>query len=196
MLRSEDEYVDEILKLERPLRAFLHRYAPQPTDLDDLLQETYAHLFRLSPQRRLAVQNIRAFVLASARNVATDYIRHRQVVSIESLDDPNAVPHIEDASQLEEIVHVHQQLSRLADEIARMPERCRRAFTLRRIYGMSQKEIARKLNISEGAVEQLLIRAMRHCAQFMQTDPQQASLPGNKPRRWLGRLRQTFGVDA
>jgi RNA polymerase sigma factor (sigma-70 family) len=196
MPREEDDYVDEILRLEKPLRAFLHRFAPQSADLDDLLQETYSHLFRLSPERRRAVQNLHAFVIASARNVAMDWIRHRQVVSIESLDDLGSLPLIDAAAELDEIVHTHQQLTRIAEGIGRLPERCRQVFTLRRIYGLSQKEIARKFGISEGAVEQLLIRSMRRCAELLGPPPEDdARTRKGKPARWIGRLRGKLGVE-
>src|SRR4029453_18151760 len=124
MPRSDDDYMREILRMEKPLRAILPRFAPQPADLEDLLQETYSHLFSLPLERRAAVRNVQAFVITTARNVARDWIRH-------------------------------QQLMRIAGGIAQLPERAREVFTLRRVYGLSQKEIAAKLEISEGAVEQL-----------------------------------------
>lgn len=87
MLRTEDDYVCEILRMEKPLRAILHRYAPQPADLDDLLQETYSRLFSLPSQRRQAINNLQAFAIVTARNVAMDWLRRRQVVSIETVED-------------------------------------------------------------------------------------------------------------
>jgi RNA polymerase sigma factor (sigma-70 family) len=194
MTRTEDEYVDEILRLEKPMRAFLHRFAPQPADLEDLLQETYSHLFRLPPERRLAVENVEAFVIASARNVATDWIRHQHVVSIESLDELNPHGLEDDATRLDEIVHTHQQLSRIADGLGKLPERCRQVFTLRRVYGLSQKEVARKLGISEGAVEQLLLRGMRRCVELMQAPVVSETPSRRQANTWLGRLRGKLGV--
>ena len=150
MPRSEDDYICEILRTEKVLRAVLHRFAPQPADLEDLLQETYTHLFSLSPDRRRGIRNVEAFVVATARNVATDWIRHRQVVSIETVEDMSTLPIASDAAGLEEIVHTHQQLLSIASGIAKLPERCRGVFTMRRVYGLTQKEIAAKLQISEG----------------------------------------------
>lgn len=188
----DDDYVCEILRMEKPLRAFLHRYAPQPADLEDLLQETYSHLFCLSQERRLAVRNIQAFVIASARNVAMDWMRRRQVVSLESMEELGSMPIIDDSARLDEIVHTHQQLMKVAEGIGQLPDRCRQAFTLRRIYGLSQKEIARKFNISEGAVEQLIIRGMRRCAQLMDVSAETPPAP-SRSRRWLGQWRRKPG---
>ena len=190
MIRSDDAYVCEILRLERPLRALLHRFAPQPADLEDLLQETYSRLFRMSAEQRAAVRNIQVFALTSARNVALDWIRHRQVVPIDLVEDLGELGLVDDTAGLEEIVHTHQQLVRIAEGIGQLPERCREVFTLRRVYGLSQKEIANRLGISVGAVEQLLIRGMRRCAEYMEASPVSTQpKSARKKTDWIGRLR-------
>ena len=190
MIRSDDEYVCEILRLERPLRALLHRFAPQPADLEDLLQETYSRLFRMTAEQRSAVKNIQVFALTSARNVALDWIRHRQVVPIDLVEDLGELGLADDTAGLEEIVHTHQQLVRIAEGIGRLPDRCREVFTLRRVYGLSQKEIANRLGISVGAVEQLLIRGMRRCAEYMtESAPVAQRVVSHKRTNWIGRLR-------
>ena len=51
--RSNDDYLREVLRLEKLLRACLHRFAPRHADLEDLLQETYARLFAIPGDRRV-----------------------------------------------------------------------------------------------------------------------------------------------
>jgi RNA polymerase sigma-70 factor (ECF subfamily) len=188
MPRTHDEYVCEILRLEKVLRAYLHRFAPQQADLDDLLQETYSHLFGLSAERRGEVRNIQAFAIASARNVALSWLRQRQVVLIDSVEELEAMPAASDPAGLEDIVHIHQQLVRLAEGIARLPTRCRQIFTLRRVYGWSQKEIANELNIAEGTVEQQLIKGMRYCVQWL--DDSAGTSDRKRDVGWLTRWRK------
>lgn len=195
MLRSEDDYECEILRMEKALRAALHRFAPHPSDLEDLLQETYSHLFRLPAEQRQAIRNLQAFALTSARNVAVDWLRRRRVVPIDSVEDVAALAVIDEAADLEAIVHGHQQLLRLAESVSQLSERCRAVFTLRHVYGLSQKEIAHKLQISEGAVEQLLVRGLRRCSELMDAQPGATSAPQKSARgrlmaRWRGLMRQ------
>src|SRR5688572_27750710 len=139
-MAAPDDYARQILRLEKFLRAYLHRFAPQPADMEDLLQETYAHLFRLTPQQRTAISNIQGLAVRSARNVAMDWIRHRRVVSMESMEELADFPVVQDPEHLEEITHRHQQLTRAIRSISELPERCRQIFTLRRVYGLTQKE--------------------------------------------------------
>ena len=59
----------------------------------------------------------------------------------------------------------------LVRAIQGLPDRCRQVFTLRKVYGYSQKEIALRLNISENTVEQHLTKAARRCAQALFDQP-------------------------
>lgn len=190
MSRTQDEYVCEVLQLEPLLRAYLHRFAPQPSDLDDLLQETYSRLFSVTAERRAVVENVQAFAITVARNIATDWIRHRRVVPIDQVEDMSELPIADRAADLETMVHSHQQLLHISHAIAGLPERCRQVFTLRRVYGFSQKEIARRLGLTEGTVEQHLIKGMRRCAESMAKYEYDEATHVRKETGWFGRWRR------
>jgi len=53
-----------------------------------------------------------------------------------------------------------QELRRAADLIASLPAKCRQAFTLRRVEGLSQRDVARRMGISESTVEKHIGRAL------------------------------------
>lgn len=57
------------------------------------------------------------------------------------------------------------ELAHVAKLARALPAMCRQAFTLRKVYGFSGREIANRLGIPEHAVEELLIQAARGCAQ-------------------------------
>jgi DNA-directed RNA polymerase specialized sigma24 family protein len=82
MIRTQDDYPSEVLRLEQPLRAILHRFAPHPAELEDLLQETYSRLFSVAPARRTEIRNVQAFAITTARNIALDWIRRRRANGI------------------------------------------------------------------------------------------------------------------
>jgi RNA polymerase sigma-70 factor (ECF subfamily) len=168
---KEHRFLLPALEFESVLRACLYRYTRNTADVDELLQETYARLLVAGATAQPNVRSIRAFCLTVARNVALDWLRHRQIVPIELVADMEALDVLDEGAQVEEIVNAHQELSLLASVVEQLPTRCRQVFTLRKVYGYSQKEIAERLQISENTVEQHLTKAVRRCAQALFESP-------------------------
>lgn len=164
MDNPEERFFHEALAYEGVLRAFLRRYVRNPADVDELLQETYARLLGQSSTRNADIRSVRAFAITIARNVALDWIRHQKVVPVELVADIAALDLLDERAKVFEIVSAWEELEVLSAVVADLPRRCRQAFTLRRVYGLGQKEIAEHLGISENTVEQLLTRAVRRCA--------------------------------
>lgn len=172
MDRAEDRYLLASLEYEGVLRACLHRYARNSADVDELLQETWTHLLAAgTSQTREEIRSIRAFALTVARNVALSWLRHRQVVPIELVADLEQLELLDERSQVDEIVNTHQELALLTAAVAKLPARCRQVFTLRKVYGLSQKEIAAELKISENTVEQHLAKGTRLCSAALADSP-------------------------
>jgi RNA polymerase sigma factor (sigma-70 family) len=61
----------------------------------------------------------------------------------------------------EEWVQFQELQQRLSALVSKLPERCRITYELKNDVGLSQKQIADRLNISEKAVEANLARAMK-----------------------------------
>jgi RNA polymerase sigma factor (sigma-70 family) len=171
MNRAEDRYLVASLEFEGVLRACLYRYARNAADVDELLQETYAHLLTAGTQQREEIRSIRAYALTVARNVALSWLRHRQVVPIELVADLEQLELLDERGQVDEIVNAHQELALLTQAVSRLPARCRQVFTLRKVYGLSQKEIAAELRISENTVEQHLAKGTRLCSAALGASP-------------------------
>jgi RNA polymerase sigma factor (sigma-70 family) len=168
---KEERYLVEALQFEGVLRACLYRYARNNSDVEELLQETYARLLTAGAAGEREVRSVRAFSLTVARNVAFDWLRHKRVVPIELVADMEAMNILDERDQIDAIVNSHQELMILIKVVQELPERCRQVFTLRKVYGYTQKEIAARMNITENTVEQQLIKAVRYCAQALFNQP-------------------------
>ena len=96
---------------------------------------------------------------------------------------------LDENEQIDEIVNSHQELEVLVGAIQGLPDRCRQVFTLRKVYGYSQREIAVRMNISENTVEQHLTRAARRCAEALFAQPL-----GARRMTMFDRARGNFGV--
>jgi RNA polymerase sigma-70 factor (ECF subfamily) len=183
-----DAYILEILRLEGLLRAVLHRFAPKPQDLEDLLQETYTRLLAVNEEKRAQITAIQAFALTTARNIAVDWARRKRVVSIDLVEDLDALSVPNDVAQVEDLVNAYQELLQLAEAVATLPRRCGEVYTLRKVYGWSQKEIAAHFGISVSSVENHLTKAVRRCSEHL---AKSAQAPGRRgPLAWFTRLRR------
>lgn len=159
--------LEAALEFEGVLRACLRRHISNSADVEELLQETYAQLLAVSAVDEARVRSVRGFALGIARNLALNWLRRRAIVSMESIADLEDLSDLDEGEQVERIVNAEQELAILARAVEGLPQRCRQVFTLRKVYGFTQKEIAARLSISENTVEQHLVKAGRHCARHL-----------------------------
>jgi RNA polymerase sigma-70 factor (ECF subfamily) len=72
-----------------------------------------------------------------------------------------------DEDDVAETVARNQEIELLTEAIQSLPDRCRQVFTLRKVYGMSQPDIAKKLGISTHTVSAQLTIGVHKCTEFM-----------------------------
>jgi RNA polymerase sigma-70 factor (ECF subfamily) len=150
----------EILPHEAGLRRWLRSISVlDEADVDDLVQETYAVL-----ATRASVADIadpRAYAFQVARSLFLRGVRRAKIVSISTGLDLSALDIPDDAPSPFEHVAGRDDLQRLAAAIEAMPPQTRRAFTLRRVDGLSQREVAKVTKLSESTVEKHIGRGIR-----------------------------------
>lgn len=160
-------FAEEVEPHEFRLRAWLATRFPHLRDLDDVVQETYVRLFRA--RRAGGVRSVQAFLFSAARNAACDVFRRQRNCVFDSMEDAAELRLLEDTPDVAEIVSASQELEVLAEAIRQLPHRCRQVFTLRKIYGLSQREVAAQLGISEHTVEVQMGKGARRCAEFLRS---------------------------
>ncbi|MGR3804584.1 MAG: RNA polymerase sigma factor [Marinibacterium profundimaris] len=162
-------FIETILPLEGALDRFLRRNWRNESEVPDLRQEVYARVFRAAQSGGLP-EHPKALVFTTARNLIIDRIRRQQVVHIESVMDIEALNvALDEAGPLEQLTG-RAELRRLQAELDRMPERTRDVVVLRKIHGLSQKETAAQLGVSEPTVERHVAAGMRRLANALQRE--------------------------
>jgi RNA polymerase sigma factor (sigma-70 family) len=158
-------FAEEVQPHEASLRAYLRHSLSSLADVDDLMQECYARLLR--ERARGVVRSHRAFLFAVARNAVRDLLRRRAVSDAIPITENSALPVLDDGPNVIDFVARREELAILTEAIRALPERCRHVFLLRKIQGLSQKEIAARLGITENTVETLVAKGARRCADHL-----------------------------
>jgi len=167
-LSAEDArwFAEEVQSHEPALRSFLRRLVASLSDVDDLVQECYLRVMKA--KTRAPIRSTKAFLFTTARNAAHD-LRRRRAVSdpIPFVETDGASVLMDERDGVVDSVCRQQELALLAEAIRTLPKRCHQVFLLRKIQLLPQKEIARRLGISESTVETLVARGVASCAEFL-----------------------------
>ena len=158
--------LEHVMPHEPVLRAWLAARFGAQVEIDDLVQEAYGRLLRAYAGG--TVVSPKAFLFHAARNLALNHIRHRSYTHPAGLTETEASGVLDSAEGVPESVARAEDVQLLIAAIQSLPERCRQIFTLRKIYGLSQREIAARLGISENTVEVQGSIGIRKCAQYFQ----------------------------
>lgn len=151
------------------LRHFIRQRTGSPSMAEDVVQETWIHA---ATTTAALPDNPRAYLYRMAGNLAVDHIRRRQVwervagPSDEAWGDdldaqmeqvPSASP-----DPLETLIS-RKELAALNAAVRELPDKCREVFLLYRGQGLSMRQVAARLSITEKTVEKHIARAMLHC---------------------------------
>ena len=147
----------------------------KPYDVEDVVQETYLRLFQAA--KRQPIRSPRAFMLKTVHNLALNKLRWADALNHMVETDKQADGESRQESGLEDgtddrtpedAVASEQEFSVFCQAIRTLPRQCRRVMLLRRVYGLSQQEVAARLGISERTVENHIAKAAVACSDFME----------------------------
>ncbi|MBL8272154.1 RNA polymerase sigma factor [Steroidobacter sp.] len=149
----------QILPHEAEVRGWLrrHLHSLRSHDIDDLIQETYA---RLLAADIASVANGRSYVFSVVRHLLHRQLRRARIVPMERLGEIDALRLPSDELSPERKVSARQELERLERIVYAMPTQARRAFQLQKFHGLTQRQIAEEMHISEKTVEKHLAVAL------------------------------------
>lgn len=150
---------DSILPHEPALRAWLRGRLGGRMEVDDVVQETYALLAALPDVGH--VLNPRAYFFRAAQSVVLQNLRRARIVSIESVAEMDRLLVVPDERSPERHANSHQELRLIATLLASLPPKCREAFALRKVEGLSQREVALRMGVSENTVEKHVGKGLR-----------------------------------
>lgn len=176
-----DWIATDVLPHEADVRRWLMQARFGGLETDDVVQEAYCRIVATPNIHR--IENGRAYFFTVVRNIAFEYLRRHRIVAIDQLTAvETAVCAAEDPSP-ERIIMARQTLNVVQHALEQLPKHCHESFVLRKISGLSQKEVAHRLNLSESVVEKHISKALRHILSAIATTnrPTANTPTGNTP---------------
>ena len=158
-------FAAEVLPHEPALRAWLRARFPTLGDCDDVVQETYARLWRARSSERIA--NAKSYLFSTARNLAVDLFRRRRTVPLVSVAEAERSEVPEERTGVAEAVASAQELELLHRAIEALPDRCRTIMVMQKLQGQANAEIAAQLNLSIHTVNAQLVIGLARCRAYL-----------------------------
>ena len=171
MTRASDVdqwFTNEVLPLEAALMQFLSRHWHNKNEIADLRQEVYVRLLD-SAQKKIP-DHTGQLVFTVARNLLIDRVRRAQIVPIEAGADLEALEIAIDDPGPERSVIARDELRRLQAALDTLPPRCREAFVLGRIEGLTGRQIASRMGVGVATVSEHLANGLLALARSISGD--------------------------
>lgn len=155
---DERAFADLVQRHTGRIHALARRFTGSAADADDVVQDTFWSVWRKADRWDPRGVKVSTWIYRIALNRCIDLDRRKKVrrlVGLDSVDDP-----VEPAPGAEHGAIVRGELQAVAKDIQALPARQRAAILLAS-GEISTAEVAARLGISDGAAEQLLVRARR-----------------------------------
>lgn len=144
---------------------FLRLSRRKQGDAEDFCQETYVQIY-LAAKKEIP-RSAKPYLFRVARNLIIDHARRDQVISIQSMADPDELGIAVDEPPPDRAIMARQELARIEVALEQLPPRYREAVKLSRIEGLKRGEVALRMGITEPSVSVYLADGMTKLADIL-----------------------------
>lgn len=109
-------------------------------------------------------------MLTTARNLLIDRVRRERVVPIETMADLEVLGAVSNEVGADRALIAHDALAKLQAALDKLPAHCREAILLRKVDGLSRREIAERMGVTERTVNRHIAEGMRALADMLYSE--------------------------
>ena len=155
---ASDSILSVFTRWNTALKSFVSGYVVNSQDVDDICQETFLRTYKSSLQNE--IKQPKSFMFRVAKNLIVSDYRKASTQLNDYVEDINIVTTKFDVDNLESDVLAKEKLGVMCDAIASLPNKCRQAVVMRKVYGLSTREIAQRMGITTSTVSNYITRGM------------------------------------
>ena len=183
--RSLPDVTAAFLEHNSFLKKFLGSFLTTQQDIEDVAQEAYLRAY--ITEQRETIEQPKAFLFKVAKNLALTKLakKSRQITDYIEEAGHTAIQQTEAPSDLE--LEAQQCFGLYCEAVASLPEKCRQVFLLRKVHGLSHRDIAGRLNLSVSSVEKYLRQGILACSRHLK---EHENWPTGRRSRFSRSLRE------
>ena len=158
-LKEGDSFAFEVLfyKYRNKVKGFAQKMVPSQIDPEEIVQEVFVRVW-LKKEMINPDKDFQSYLFSIAKHLILDHLKsavNRRLYFVEEHFQKDLM--IEDGAEVTIPEDVEAKLLALIDQL---PDRRKEIFSLSRFEGMSYKQIAERLNISENTVDSQIRNAL------------------------------------
>lgn len=148
------------------LKRFVLRLLGNQNDVDDVVQEVFLRAY--SAEKNTEISEPKSYLFRIAKNVALNELRQKTRRPTDYLEDFESSDLLASDWTLEDEIMAQQKLEIHCAAVASLPPTCRKVYLMRKVYGMSIKEISDALDISTNTVENHITKGFSRCDTYVE----------------------------
>ena len=157
----EQTYIKCRSQLVRLIGGIVHK-----DDIEDIVQETFVKSYEAGLKQEITYE--RTYMLKTAKNLALNHISKASARKNQSLDDMQSLPSDLTSNSLENQVESKERFLNFCRATDTLSVEVKRVFLLKKVYGMSQRDIANYIGLSESTVEKHVAKGLLQCSLYLQ----------------------------
>jgi RNA polymerase sigma factor (sigma-70 family) len=132
-------------------------------DVDDILQEAFIRV--LNSDAKQEIKSPKGYLFVVSRNLVLKKLIQQSKEIHTELDDALIEDDVDNTVEKE--LYQKLKFERFSKVLSSLPEKNRRAILLRKLYCLSHKEIAKKMDVSVSSVEKYIATGLKICKQSL-----------------------------
>ena len=147
------------------LRAFVSKMVSSPADVDDVIQEAFLRAF--NAEKAKEIEKPKSFLFTIARNIVLSNVTSKSSKLTDHVADFDVLGVITEHDMVVGEAQAQETFGLYCRAVESLPPQARQVFLMRKVYGLSHKEISQRLDIAVSTVEKHLAKGVKTCAVYL-----------------------------
>lgn len=156
----EQTYLKCRSQLVRVVSSIVHK-----DDIEDIVQETFVKSYEAELKQEITFE--RTYMLKTAKNLALNHVTKASARKNQSLENMQALPTDLTSHSLEVQFETKERFLNFCRATDTLSVEVKRVFLLKKVYGLSQRDIAESTGLSQSTVEKHVAKGLLQCAKYI-----------------------------